>query len=288
MQDIAVAIVTVDRTPRENYLARTLLNMRRAGVFASKRLHSVHVADSGGHEGWPDRAITEAQLEIRESGQAVAAPLGVRGAGGVQALGPAEDLGAAPSAGAPAGTVWVHRTPHRRPSCANGAAALDAAVDTGAEWVLFCEDDIDVCGDFLESVGNWLDTYMAGYYVGVFGANYPHVAVAAARLEFVWEYPLGLFYGSQCIALRHADAALLADYWRTCPEVKGGTDMAIDLMVADWHRIAHPDQPHLLASAPSFVQHIGRVSYATVKEVTHQFQTWPGPFWVFEPGVVRI
>jgi len=165
---------------------------------------------------------------------------------------------------------------------------MDAGVATGAAWVMFCEDDIDFCGDFLESAGRWLDGFMDGYHVAVFGANYPHVAVAAERLEFVWPYPQELFYGSQCVALRREDAASLANYWRRCPPVKGATDMAIDLMIADWNRIAHPEQPNFLASAPSFVQHMGRESYATDKEVTHKFKTWPGPFWVYEPGVVRI
>ena len=38
----------------------------------------------------------------------------------------------------------------------NGAAAILHAAALGVGWVLFLEDDIDVCDDFLESVDAWI------------------------------------------------------------------------------------------------------------------------------------
>jgi len=167
---------------------------------------------------------------------------------------------------------------------------MDAAVACGAPWVLFCEDDLDVCGEFLDSVGRWLDEFaFPEYHAFPFGAAYPQVYQEARRGQFVWRYPVGAFYGTQCVALRRDDAARLANYWRTEPEVCDvWSPSAFDLMLADWHRKTYPEQPHLLASAPSFVQHIGRDSIATSKKQTHQFESWPGIFWVYEPGVVRV
>ena len=250
VRKFALSLVTVDRTPRPNYLAQTLRNFERGGIFKSSLFHSLSIADSGVGTHWPSPALIESGISLTH--------------------------------------VGVCRTGARRPSSVNAATALAAGVATGCEWILFFEDDVDVCGDFLESVDRWLTAYAKPeYHVFPFGANYPHVQVAADNLEFVWEYDTHLFYGSQCFAIRADDARSLADYWSTNPEVPGGTDMAIDIMVAQWHRLKFPTQPNFLASAPSFIQHIGRASYATTKEVTHTFASWPGPFWVFEPGVVR-
>lgn len=265
MRKFALSLITVDRHPRPNYLEQTLRNFERGGVFDSPLFHSLSIADSGVGTGWPDRALTFA---------------------GWQATVGRQDLWH--RAGGSLSRVQVCRAAGTRPSAVNAAAALDAGIRTGCEWILFFEDDVDVCGDFLESVHRWISLYATpDYHVFPFGANYPHVQIAADKLEYTWEYDTHLFYGSQCFAIRATDARSLADYWHSNPEVPGATDMAIDIMVAQWHRIKFPAQPHFLASAPSFIQHIGRASYATTKEVTHKFQSWPGPFWSFEPGVVR-
>lgn len=290
MHDIAVTIITIDRTPRQNYLPETLENFVRGGVFDSLRFHSLHIADSGGHEGWPDRALQS--VAIRYTAQHAPA------AHVTHNLPPHAQLweeGRSPAREAPgpfydACSVYVYRAAAPRTACVNGATALDAGIATGAPWILFCEDDLDVCAEFLDSVGRWLDEYAdPRYHVFPFGAAYPQVREAAQRLQFTWEYPTGAFYGTQCVALRRTDAIGLANYWRTEPEVCDVySPSAFDLMLADWHRKTFPEQPYLLASAPSFVQHLGRDSIATNLKQTHYFTSWPGRLWMFEPGVVRV
>jgi len=299
MKDIAITIITVDRTPRQNYLPTTIRNFIRGGVFTSPRFHSLHIADSGGHKGWPDRELAGLitlvdppypRRWIRAGapvtgGQDVGQGL-PRGAGRSRPLAP---LAALTDPVGPGPVAYVYRTPVPRVACVNGSAALDAGTATDAAWILFCEDDLDVCGDFLDSVGRWLDLYGApAYHVFPFGAAYPQVKDAAQRLQFIWEYPVGAFYGTQCVALRRAEAQSLADHWRTNPIVCDvHSPSAFDLMLAEWHQQKFPEQPYLLASAPSFVQHIGRESVATDIAQTHQFLSWPGPFWTFDPEVVR-
>jgi len=266
MNDIAITIITVDRTPRRNYLGQTAANFIRGGVFDSPRFHSLHIADSGGHEGWPDRGV-ERLLTL---------------------VGPKYPYRWIRSTGA-SHSAYVYRTATARTACVNASAALDAGMATDAQWILFCEDDLDVCGDFLDSVGRWLDIYGdPKYHVFPFGAAYPQVKDAAQRLEFFWEYPVTKFYGTQCFAIRRPEAQSLSDYWRVTPKVVGvHSPGAFDLMLAEWHQQKFPEQPYLLASAPSFVQHIGRDSVATGVANTHQFLSWPGPFWTFDPEVVR-
>jgi len=310
VREISIAMITIDRAPRENYLPRTIQNLTRGGVFESPHFQSMCIADSGTSPDWPDRGLNDISwfavkgdpdpaftAPIQKPGRRTGASRS--GSGEREAVKPFQERRSpllapppalfAPLHAPPGALVSVLRSPAPRPAPLNAAAAMDVAVATGAPWILFMEDDIDVCGDFLESAYRWLKLYgTPEYRVFSFGANYPHVKVAAERLEFTWQYPVDWFYGSQCIALRRGDAASLAAYWRTNPEVPGATDTAIDIMVAQWHKMEYPAQPFFLATAPSFIQHIGRASYATTKEVTHQFTTWPGPFWVYEPGVVRV
>lgn len=295
MHDIALVMITMDRTPRTNYLRQTLENFKRGGMFQSDRFHSLHISDTGvvveGQQ-WPDDGVP-AWLVIRELGHPHTAALRDRVLGGAVSTQAQARSGHLPGATAPStppiGEVFLYRTPVPRTACVNGASAMDAGVASGAPWVLFCEDDLDVCGDFLESVGNWLDEFAdPAFKVFPFGAAYPQVKDAARRLEFSWRYPVGAFYGTQCIAMRRAEAQSLADYWRTEPEVNDTVSTsAFDLMLADWHKREFPEQPYLLASAPSFVQHIGRESVATNLAKTHTFTSWPGPFWAYRKGIVR-
>ena len=57
MQEITVVMITVDRTPRKNYLLETLKNLERGDVWKSEHLHSFHLFDSGGSKNWPGRAL---------------------------------------------------------------------------------------------------------------------------------------------------------------------------------------------------------------------------------------
>lgn len=261
--DIAVTMMTMDRTPRTNYLTETLENFTRAGGFTSPRFHSLHIVDSGSppESQWPDRGILN--IPYMDSAKA--------------------DFAFPPR-------VFVHRSKTRRAACLNAAAALEAGLKTRAPWILFCEDDLDFCGDFLDSVGRWLDLYGdPRYHIFAFGCAYPQVMTRTHQRAWTWEYPVNCFYGTQCFAIRREEAESLAAYWNTNPKVCDVySPSAYDLMLQDWHRATYPDARVMLASAPSFVQHIGRDSIATSKEQTHTFPSWPGAFWAFDPEVVRV
>ena len=50
-------MITVDRTPRKNYLLETLKNLERSGVWKSEHLNSFHLFDSGGSKNWPGEVL---------------------------------------------------------------------------------------------------------------------------------------------------------------------------------------------------------------------------------------
>lgn len=238
--DIAAVMVTVDRSPRVNYLASTLTNLHRAGLAKSidcGRLRRLELVS-------PDLNFAADAIDDCYTG------------------------------GASIG---------RHPANLNVVSALRFGVGTGAPWTLFLEDDIDVCADFFDSVGTWLDDHARDdRRVYAFGANYPEVAEAAARGETSWDYRINKFYGTQALALRSEDAADLATYLVEHCYDRTDDGTAYDLLMADWSRLRWPEIHHFLASAPSFVEHIGRESLIRPRPETHRFPSWPGREWRYE------
>lgn len=248
-RDIAAVMITVDRSPGQNYLAETLANLVRGGLLTSERLSHLVVADSG-----PGCAFSAAALE----------PLAV--------------------APVPPWRGNILTLPGAR-YCANEnvARALHAGVHHGAPWVLFLEDDIDVCADFFDSVGAWLDDHARDdRRIYVFGANYPEVSEATARGETSWDYRVNKFYGTQALALRSEDALSLSTYLVEHCYDRAEDGTAYDLLMADWSQQRWPEIHHFLASAPSFVEHIGRKSLIRPRPETHRFPSWPGREWRYE------
>lgn len=253
--NISVVMITIDRSPKQNYLNQTIENLDRAGVFKSQLLHSFHLFDSC------------RQLQHFDRWR----------------LGPHSI----------AHKVWLHLASQKYLACENAGRALKIGGATGAEWVLFCEDDIDVCANFLESVANWLDIHGGDerYRLFAFGAAY----LDAMKPRMVdgfnsWDYPFTLFYGTQCFAIRAQDALSLGLYIYDNPEIRGITNPnAYDLMFHDWMSLNYPDCL-FLASVPSFVQHIGKNSICTGKEEKdiHMFDTWPGREWSFAGVEVTV
>ena len=265
IRDIAVCIMTFDRRAygKKNYLEETLDNFTQVGGFLSDRFHSLHIVDGGSPaEGeWPHQGIKDIAYTM-----------------------------ATPGAGAGYPHVFVHASESKVLSCQNAARTLRAGIGSGAPWVLFCEDDLDFCGDFLESVGHWLDLFGDDKYPAfVFGAAYPATSLLASRGIYSWEYPIRSFYGTQCFAMRPAVAAELAAYWDSNPQVNDvWSPSAYDLMMQQWVLTYRPRQKFFLASCPSFVQHIGRQSIATGKPITHTFDSYPGRNWAFTEGVMTV
>jgi len=176
--------------------------------------------------------------------------------------------------------------------CENAGRVLLLGAISGAPWVLYLEDDIDVCADFLDGVGTWLDEHAGPpeadpYRVFAFGAAYtPQLEVMVARGLAAWDYPVGAFYGTQAIALRAADARSLGEYWQSNPKVRGVTAPGqYDLMLQDWLRNRYLNG-RILASAPSFVAHTGRVSTLRPADSPHEppvFDSWRGREWRYTP-----
>lgn len=264
VRDIAIVLITMDRTPRgkDNYLTTTLANFKRAGVFSSPRLHSFHVCDSGSPSGWLVSEVESVGLS---------------------------------------GFLSLHMDGNRL-ACENAGYALVTGGKTDATWTLFCEDDLDLCVDFLDSVGRWLDDHGTGptsdrYRVFIFGTPYPQVQWCVERDLTSWEYPVPNFYGTQCFAIRREDALSLGAYLLSNPRVRGiFNPNAYDLMFHDWMANTYPTPddgytdptPHLfLASVPSFVQHVGRQSVCTGKDITHTFESWPGQDWSYKSDVYK-
>jgi hypothetical protein len=159
------------------------------------------------------------------------------------------------------------RTPTENAGLALGAAAADQM-----PWVLFLEDDIDVCDHFLDSVGAWLDDHAReSRRIYPFGAAYAGVVFAQEAGKSCWDYPIEGFYGTQAFAVRGIDAMDLAVFLLESQEHSG-----YDLLMHKWARNRWPHIKHFLTSVPSFVEHTGRESVINPRRHTHTFPAWAG------------
>lgn len=247
MNDIAVVMTTLDRAPRRNYLGETLENLVRGGVWKSPRLKSFWLVDSGSKD-----------------------------VGGY-----IYDQGAPDVDGNIYLDTWWSSTVEPRLARENVARALLLGADTDAPWILFCEDDIDVCADFLDSVGAWLDDHAhPDCHVYAFGAAYDHICTMYYCGESSWAYPIDAFYGTQCFALRNADARNLAAWLDTHPLVNGvDAPGAYDISMHEWAKTNWPTVDNFGASVPNFVQHMGDES--SIGSGFYQFPMWPGRDWSY-------
>lgn len=248
--NIATVMITVDRRLKgkeTNYLASTISRLGDDKFFSSPRLRQFILCDSLSDLRWAPIQVLTQLSNVK--------------------------LEMAPTGG--------------RLACENAGHALICGGLSGAKWVLFLEDDIDVCKDFLGSVGRFLDKYghMERFRLFAFGAAYDQVTQAARGGDDCWPYPIDAFYGTQAFALRAEDAVSLGRYIGSNPMIRGvNNSNAYDLMFHDWAHIKYPGC-EFLASAPSFVQHIGRESVCTGKEETHRFESWPGREWTYQSAV---
>ncbi len=276
-------MVTVDRAPRENYLHYTLDGLDVSGVFQSDRLESFHIVDSGSAQAddwrlhWPYRAFT-AFNERYSVGYAWPN----EGWSGTEHL-------------------TVHESTERISGKQNTARALrvggrayDGAIGSNAQpgWVLFMEDDLAFCADFLDSVGRWLDKYegddltLPKRPIYPFSGDHAHIRRSVAAGEFSWEYPVKWFWGLQCFACRPDVALDLAQWLEDHPiyfHTDGRPDAnAHDLEMHNWAR--ERDYEFFRGSCPSFVQHIGvetSIAGNAMGGAKVTFPTWPGPEWSF-------
>lgn len=240
MRDITAAMVTIDRSPNDNYLAQTLHGLASSDLLESSRLETLTVFDSCPNS-WAESVI-QSNDQLRR--------------------------------------VGAFTPCHRLNANHNVAEALRRSGERSSQWVLFLEDDIDVCASFFDSVGAWLDDYATdNHKLYAFGAAYPQIDECVAEGRGSWRYPVESFYGTQCFAIEAIDAMGLAAYLTSHCYDRESDGTAYDLLICDWAR--EYDEGYFLASCPSFVQHVGRSSVIRPRDKTHTFLSWPGVDWSY-------
>lgn len=240
----AIVISTADRTPAKNYLIDTLNNLMQSGLFNSSVSHTVIVVDTG------KGVLQRARAAIWFASHRIP----------VQIVTP-ERKGSSPD---------------------NAAEGLIAAYQTGAEWVLFLEDDIEVCGSFLESVNGWLrDNADPLVPVYSFCACYSKNA-GRERTAKSWKYGLGSFYGTQAYAIRASDAPSLASFLQREARDRNQTN-GHDLLLRDWVLERYPETTHFLAPGMDFIQHVGKESSIHAGRF-HSYPHFGGYGWQYENG----
>lgn len=258
--DIAVVMITVDRSPKRNYLQDTISNLRWGGVFHSERLLSFTLV--------------------------VGQP--IQRGGGVVDDDPSRDYDGVISDMGMRYSINAITADHRLLPCENAGRALILGSKLASAhpqgWVLFLEDDVDVCADFLGSVGRWLDRHENDNdALYALGSSHP-----SGYSSDIWRFPdTRNFYGTQAIALRPSQALSLGTAistdWQSIrsqqmdPFLSGEYDLMIGHLVAR-QRL----RSGISVSVPSFVQHIGQESSLSDRSTCHTFPSWPGREWSYK------
>lgn len=254
---IALTMRTHDRSvghgditpgPRKNYLGETLTNMLRAGVLEAPSLTDFIING--------DLADTSEFFESQVPQAYLSSP-----------------------------KFLAVTATERLTSNLNAARALEmgACSESVPDWVLFCEDDLDVCDDFIEGIAAWLERHQTeDIRLYTFGS-----AAAEPGLHGLGKQRIVAFYGTTCYAMRRADAESMAKYILENPRYTGGrfegtndgADVCHDLHFHQWHVKFYPDVKWIGFSLPSFVQHIGAES--SISNRTHEitYKSWLGREW---------
>lgn len=219
----AIAIRTCDRHPQKNFLGSTIKNLFEHGGAAATRSNrsesigfKVVIGDGRGF----DRI--EWQNEFNSAcDSSNATPLTNAGL-----------------------------TPNQ-----NAGSAIQCAAMLDPEWVIFLEDDLDFCSEFLESVDLWLrdwarDDRRVYSLCCAFKQGNPFIN----PMPF-WDMPAGVFFGTQGFIMRKDDASSFAQFLMDLDPIQVPT--TLDFQLAHWLFQNHPNAPYITATCPSFVQHVG-------------------------------
>lgn len=186
-----------------------------------------------------------------------------------------------------AGLPGIHHFPGKKltPNM-NAVAQMRGIAAIDCDWALFLEDDIIFCADFLGSADRWLSQYATpDIHIYSFYTPYSEVLQAFKRGEGAWAYPISGFYGTQCLALRREDALSAAEGIEKLA-LKWHSSKGYDLMIKAWAKETWPMQRNFLASAPSFVQHIG-VESSISSGRFHANSSFQGEQWSYKGKVVH-
>ena len=232
----SINIVTVDRTERgaRNYLGQTLRSMAESGLFGRDNF-TLDIWDSG--------SLNPAWIAV----EARSAECGMRSANG----------GFRPE------RIGVHIPERRLTQNENFARALRGGTEPrlgighNPDFVVLCEDDIEVSRRWLERMEAWLNLYFEGHKMATFYTPYVEVedVLRSSRTGSgteprlgAWPYPVEKFYGACCFAVRPETALGLADTL----ERRAESAHEADLWMKKYFR-----EGDLVAAVPSLVQHIG-------------------------------
>ena len=168
--------------------------------------------------------------------------------------------------------VDVHVVDEKVSPNENATRAHEFAENHGADLVLFMEDDLDFCADFLASAVAWLsdhhDERVPLYVLG-------HVKRGSGTSL---RYPVRGWYASQCYAVPGRAHSQLVRWLQDHPLYDNGQvkrPRCHDLRLHNWG--AHVGCDHWIASVPSLVSHIGERSGMGCPPV--RFVSWPGRAW---------
>lgn len=216
--NLGVCMITMDRSPKENFLEGTLERFARSGGFQSPRLAFFNLFETGapGGDPWATKILERLPIETN-------------------------------------GKLNLIIPERRMLPCENAGRALFLTAEAPVDFVLFLEDDLDFCADFVGSVARWLNNWATSSYpLFAFGAAYD------MGKDPIWLYPINKFYGTQALAMLPHNARSAGHYLMQNHPVNGVTAPgAYDLMLHDWARANFPQAAFFAASNPSFVQHLG-------------------------------
>jgi hypothetical protein len=260
----SIVIGTLDRAPQQNYLSMMLSNLSRAGLWDSPVPFSVDIVDSGSAH---PHSYLEEQTKLSLPAQAIVTfhtmpsiPRDVQ---------------------VPQFAVKDKRDGRlRRSRNANGVECLRVGAATGAPWVLFIEDDVDFCADFLGSVDRWLTRHARrDRPMYSFATPYKMVCQAWESGQTSWNFPVKGFYGNQALAFTNRDARSAADFIEQRMKT-WDTGQGFDLLLKEWATHAKRAE-FFLSSVPSFVQHIGKESSLHLGRF-HEVSGFAGTEWSYQ------
>lgn len=242
MRDITLVLLTRDRSPRVNYLADTLKNLTRGGVWESNRLYQFIVVYSGPNRSFLIDALQHVPFHVS--------------------------------------TKYSTRAKVNQ----HVSDAFRFGASYQSPWVLYIEDDIDVCAKFLDSVGGWLDDYARKEFrLYPLGAAFDDSLWASLRDHSAWRYNVNDFYGTQAVVVRWLDAVSIAN-WLLQPRFEENPGV-YDLHLQEWSHVHYPELNYFLTPLPNFVQHVGEESLIIPdRNTAHKFPAWAGRDWFYQSG----
>lgn len=269
----SIVIGTIDRAPRKNYLGETLINMRRSGIWDSPVPFRLDIIDSGSPNA---RAYFDEQIYPNIPNATGSPRIGIHY---MEPL--ANNVQVPQFAIKDKETGQLHRSRN-----ANALECLRIGIASQAPWILFVEDDVDFCRDFLGSVDRWLARHARrDRHLYSFATPYKGVCQAWEQGLTSWDFPARNFYGNQALAFSRSDAISAENYIRRRLPT-WDTGQGFDLLLKEW-ALGSFRCEFFLSSVPSFVQHMGQESSIHFGRF-HAVSGWAGRDWSYASSMSEV